>query len=329
MENSRTFSLNPDFSRILEKFCDHLYGERNVSDHTIRAYRGDIEEYLFFLQRENLDPLEMDVRKLRSYFSWRTGAKLSSSLSQNTAQTGKRAKENLGARSQARKVSALRTFYRYLNRQEQIEKNPVQNIPSPRFYRHLPGVIPGEDLNRIFQYDLSGFKGKKRALFLRDRAIYEILYSSGMRISELLSLTTGIDIRSDQWTVTGKGRKDRVVFIGSRAREALIRYLEVRRELAPKSDHLFVNHRGGALDSRGVRHRMEHWRRLAGLQKRLTPHRFRHSFATDLLNGGADIRAVQEMLGHASLSTTQVYTSVTKERLRDIHRTCHPHGRSS
>ncbi|MCR9141452.1 MAG: tyrosine-type recombinase/integrase [bacterium] len=167
---------------------------------------------------------------------------------------------------------------------------------------------------------------------VRDRALCEALYSSGMRISELLALTVD-DLSGgrrgvpDQLKILGKGRKERIVFLGEAAREALAAYLEIRGEFKPRTERLFLNHHGRALSDRGARYILREMQRRLGIHRRVSPHKMRHSFATDLLNSGAEIRAVQELLGHSSLSTTQIYTHVSRERLRDTYRDCHPHGR--
>ena len=173
-------------------------------------------------------------------------------------------------------------------------------------------------------------KDKNHHLQIRDRAIYEMLYSTGMRIAELLSISLRDVVKGDsRLKIMGKGRRERIVFMGDEARAALENYISIRSHFKPSTDKLFLNARGRALDPRGVRYRLSLLQKKKGLSVSLHPHKFRHSFATDLLNSGADIRAVQEMLGHKSISSTQIYTGVSRDRLREIHRQCHPHGKSS
>lgn len=332
----RELEKKPEYLERLERFYDHLDSERNVQSSTCVAYLRDLAEFFIYLQKKRLDFDSVDARALRAYFAYRTGARFASGKGPDPRKvTGYGSDRRLGPRSQARKLAALRTYYGFLVRRNLIPNNPAKELPTPRFYRPLPPVITGNVLEEI----LTGSKEeknrvrsgepsmRKKALKARDRAILEILYSSGMRISELLSLKMDLVSAPESTIVRGKGGKDRVVFFGDQARKRLREYLELRSVLRPTCDALFVNHTGRPMDPRGVRYRMEQLRRELGLKKSLSPHRLRHSFATDLLNEGADIRAVQEMLGHASLSTTQIYTHVSRDRLREIHRLCHPHGR--
>lgn len=340
--------LGGEFTRLLELFHDFLYVEKDRSPHTLRAYLRDAHEFLHWLRDEGCEPGDVTVRSLRSFFALRTGATIRGGSPDQRAVTGRGSERRLSARSQARKLAAIRTFFRVLRRAELLEANPAEKVSTPKYFRSLPGALfPGEtervldgpagvasesgdDYAEASPARQETASGLYRALAARDRAIYEMLYSSGMRISELLALKLGqATERTEQLTVTGKGRKDRVVFLGAQARAALGEYLSERRRFRPKTDVLFVNHQGGPLGDRGVRYRLAELKRTLGLKHSLSPHKFRHSFATDLLNNGADIRAVQEMLGHSQLSTTQVYTHVTKDRLREIHRACHPHARAN
>lgn len=339
----------PELIGELEGFADFLEHERDVSPHTLRAYLTDLFEFFLFLQRRALAPDAVTPRDLRDYFVERTGASFRAERVGPAALTGQSKNRKLGARSQARKLASLRRYYAFLERRERIDANPAREIPSPRFFRGLPGVIPTDDLGRLFDEAASGAldsSQKSRAagrsdapgdsagdafIRARDAALCEMLYSSGMRISELLSLSAGsVENLPEQLKITGKGRKDRIVFLGESARQALAAYLPLRAATGKgAADALFLNRRGGALTDRGARFILRNLARSIGLRKKLSPHKFRHSFATDLLNAGADIRAVQELLGHASLSTTQIYTRVSREKLRDVHRQCHPHGRSA
>ncbi len=334
-------TLGPEFARLLELFFDFLYVEKDRSPHTLRAYLRDAYEFLLWSRGQSLSPADANIQHLRAFFAARTGAVLKGASPDQRKTAGQSGQRRLGARSQARKLAALRTFFRVLRRGELVAINPAEKIPTPRFFRSLPGALFPDETAAVLASTGSEFtntrsapsgrdeeeRGLRRALAARDAAIYEMLYSSGMRISELLGLREGqVTGHTEQFTVTGKGRKDRVVFLGVPARAALSLYIKERRRFRPATDALFVNHLGGPLGDRGVRYRLSELRRTLGLKHGLSPHKFRHSFATDLLNAGADIRAVQEMLGHAQLSTTQIYTRVTKDRLRDVHRACHPHA---
>ncbi len=323
-------SLHPDYAHYMEVFFESLAVERGASSHTLRAYVMDLHEYLLYLQHHAMDPLKISHIDLRSYFAYRTGAFLKSSTPGQGSTTGRSGNRKISTRSQARKLSTIRSFYGCLVRNKLMEENPAKGVPLPKIYRALPGVISPNDMSRILEGDTSetsSISSQNQALVLRDRAIFEILYSTGMRISELLSLTIRTPVSDRTIKVRGKGGKERMVFLGSTAVRSLAEYLAVRLFLKPSTEALFINARGAPMRDRSVRYRMNQMRKRVGLSRSISPHRFRHTFATDLLNAGADIRAVQEMLGHASLSTTQIYTAVTKERLREIHRQCHPHGR--
>ena len=344
--------LQPNTGSYLEAFYDVLQYERGLSEHTLKAYLVDVYEYLLFCDREQMSVLQATPRFIRSYFAERTGASLR--FNPALADQGRSAiQRRVGARSQARKLASLRTFYKTLERRDLIAENPAAIVNTPRFQRPLPGVLMPEDQARIFaeadEADQSGSaaaesakepadestaeilkQGPRGRLFdrLRDRLLVEMLYSSGMRVSELVSLrladVSGIP---EKMKITGKGDKQRLVFLGAPARKALREYLQFREASPVQHDFLFLNQRGGRLSARGVRFILKKMQVDKGMQRKLYPHRFRHSFATDLLNSGADIRAVQELLGHASLSTTQIYTHVSKERLRDVYRQCQPHGK--
>jgi len=316
---------NSEFKEALQFFNGFLDAERNVSKETLRAYRNDVEELLLFLEREGFTLETVDPAAIRSFFTYITGGNFRSKTPDQRALTGNSKNRRLSARTQARKLSALRTFFRFLVHRGRITNSPVEGIPTPKFYRPLPGVIPDETLQELLEGDAKPEHPLQEVLAIRDRAIWEILYSSGMRISELLSLKVDeLTPGESRVKVTGKGGVDRIVFFGPQSRDALDRYLERRDELSPSTDALFVNHRGRALNARGVRYRIREWCRAAGITRALSPHKFRHTFATDLLNEGADIRAVQELLGHKSISTTQIYTAVSRDRLREVHRNCHP-----
>jgi integrase/recombinase XerC len=324
--------LNPENVEVIERFSDYLRVEKNVSPHTFRAYTADACEFLLFLQREDVRLVDADVLIIRSYFTERTGGNFLSRSADQMNVTGRSANRRLSGRSQSRKLSSLRTLLSMLVRLGRISENSALRLSSPRYFHALPSVITPDRMEQLLDAmpERAGAEGSKAIgaiLHLRDAAIYEMLYSSGMRISELLSLEMkDVNLSDPRVKITGKGGYDRIVFLGERSRAALSEYLLRRGELRPKSQRVFINHLGRPLRDRGVRYRMRIMARLLGWKKGLSPHKFRHSFATDLLNAGADIRAVQEMLGHKSISNTQIYTSVTKERLRDLHRICHPHG---
>ena len=332
---------------FLQKYLDYLEYERALSPHTLLAYKKDLSEFLDYLQAEELRLEELQVQHFRAYFAHRLELKA----------LKKSGKKGIGSRTQARKLAAIRSFFAFLEKRKMIKVNPARALKSPRFRRPLPSIPNSQDLEKVFdiaenlaarnrrQDTYNGHQLKEEeeakhtysqnpilveAMLWRDRAICELLYSSGMRISELLSLDLSCVSTAElpsKIKIKGKGSRERIVFLGSAARSALKEYLKRRPDFLPCSEALFLNYRGGLLTDRGARFILRKLGRSLRFQKDLSPHKFRHSFATDLLNEGADLRFVQEMLGHASLSTTQIYTHVSQERLRNVYRQCHPHAK--
>ena len=320
----------PEHLTLLEAYVDYLECERRLSVHTLRAYTKDIEELLVYLSENKLGLFSMTPKELRAYFSKRIGSSLPMSMECN------KSKRNLSKRSQARKLASIRDFFRFLERRKGMKGNPAMQLHSPRFQKPLPTVLGPGEIEDVFDRISSeesrlSQEGKiPEALKARNLAICEMLYSSGMRISELLNLRLA-DVQQlpDEVKIVGKGEKQRFVFFGLPSRRVLNDYLQKRACLCSlrSSDRLFLNRNGGPLSDRGVRFILKSLQRRLGIPKNIHPHSFRHSFATDLLNEGANIRAVQELLGHSSLSTTQNYTHVSKNRLRNIYRQCHPHAK--
>jgi len=294
-------------------FLHFLEDERGLAANTREAYARDLLQWLDFTEREGLTADEITSEDIYSFLG---------SLRNKT--------KALERRSQARKLSAIKSFYRYLEKRKLTEKNPTRTLRAARYKRLLPRPLRPLELESLLDYSGS----EEKFTEMRDRALWETLYSSGMRISEALSLKihpfSGAQI-PDEIKVTGKGRKDRVVFLGSAARTALAEYLPHRADTLYRTkkptEALFINYKGTALTRRGAHYLLRQRALRLGIDSRITPHSLRHSFATDLLNEGADIRHVQEMLGHASVSTTQNYTQVAKERLFEVYRRAHPHGR--
>ncbi len=318
-----------DLKILFQKYIDYLQFERNLSPHTLRAYTKDIEDFLSYMQKQKLSLSKIEVHDIRSYFSLRR--------THSTKHIG-----GIGKRTQARKLSALRNFFSFLEKRSFLKKNPILSLTSPRFFPSLP-VFPNlQEVNRILDAPIQPIcslssqskkyipqQRKKEALSWRDKTICEMLYVSGMRISELLHLQiTQVTSLPEQIKIRGKGGKERIVFLGKPALASLQEYI-VRRKYIIKNQEeaLFLNKNGAPLTDRGTRFIMHRIGRTFLLRKGLSPHQLRHCFATDLLNEGADIRFVQEMLGHASLSTTQMYTHVSREHLRDTYRRCHPNGK--
>ena len=315
---------------LIRLFLDYLKYEKNSSKHTFCAYQRDLQEFIDYLNANEYLITELGKNELRAYFSYRA----SPDYLKESVHYGITARKQLGMRSYVRKLAVIRSFYSFLERQELIRKNPTRALSTPRFQKPLPVIPTARDLAKIFtshharSLPRSNNSKLSEILGWRDSAICELLYSSGMRVAELASLTAlAVQSLPEQIKITGKGGKDRIVFLGLPARQALQEYLMRRASLGPSAEQLFLNQRGGALTERGIRFTLRNLQQRLGLQKKLSPHKFRHCFATDLLNEGADIRFVQEMLGHASLSTTQIYTHVSREHLRNTYRQCHPHSK--
>jgi len=287
-------------------FCAYLETERNVSPHTLAAYRRDLEQFALFAAKERGGEVSagaVDHLLLRRYL----------------AQLGKTAKKS----SIGRKLAALRTFFRFLLRRGEISRNPAELTATPKREQRLPFHLDIDQATALMEAPAPDEKH-----VLRDRAVLELLYSSGLRVSELTGLDIGdLDQASGMVRVMGKGGKERIVPVGSRAAEAVRAYLAQRGELAG-SGALFLNTRGQRINRRSVARIVDaHVLRVAAF-KHISPHTLRHTFATHMLEGGADLRSIQELLGHASLSTTQKYTHVGIDRLMEVYDKAHPKAKS-
>jgi integrase/recombinase XerC len=285
----------------IRAFCLHLETERNLSPHTLAAYGRDLHQFSSFVRKERGERVtagDVDHLLLRRYL----------------AQLGKSTRKS----SQGRKLAAIRSFYRYLLRVGDVSRNPAELVTAPKREQRLPFHLDIDQATSLMEAPSEEAKNG-----LRDRAILETLYSSGLRVSEL----TGLDIRdldlgSGMLRVMGKGGKERIVPLGSRAVRAVGEYLAGRGGVT--SGPLFLNSRGERINRRSVTRIVDaHVLRIASF-KRISPHTLRHTFATHMLEGGADLRAIQELLGHASLSTTQKYTHVSLDRLMEVYDKAHP-----
>jgi integrase/recombinase XerC len=283
-------------------FCTYLESERNVSPHTLAAYRNDLEQLNVFFSREKgnqATAADLDHLLLRRYMA---------QLSRNSK------KSSIG-----RKLAAIRSFFKFLLRQGVIAKNPAELISTPKKENRLPFHLDIDQTTALMEAPTDDAKE-----VLRDRAILEMLYSCGMRVSELTGLNISeVDLSGGMVRVMGKGGKQRIIPVGSRAIEALREYLAERDE-ALDSAPLFLNTRGTRINRRSVTRIIDaHVLRIAAFKK-ISPHILRHTFATHMLEGGADLRAIQELLGHASLSTTQKYTHVSIDKLMEVYDKAHP-----
>ena len=298
-----------------ERYLDHLAVERGLSEHTLSAYRRDLRRYVAFLtRRDMLEPGEVEEATVRSFVA---------SLS---ASTHGPCDAPYRATSVARTLSAVRSFHRFLLREGVTDRDPAVGVPQPRLPRSLPRPLPVEDVRRLLEAPDEG-----SPTGLRDRAILELLYGSGLRISELTGLDVDdLDLEEGSVRVLGKGGKEREVPLGSFGRDAVGAYLtRGRPALASVATRgaVFLNARGGRLSRQSCARLLSRYVRLAGIERRVTLHTLRHSFATHLLEGGADVRVVQELLGHASVATTQIYTLVTARHLREVYEESHPRAR--
>lgn len=283
-------------NKNIEHFLKHMEVEKNYSGHTILNYRLDLEEFFVFLGHDRV--AEVEYPTLRRFL-----AEL-------------RARE-LRPRSVSRKLSALRSFFRFLQREEVIFKNPAALIVTPKLDKVLPHFMTQDETLKLLEAPQEVKTGG-----LRDRAIFETMYSAGIRVSELVGMSQeDVDLISNSVKVFGKGKKERIVPIGQKAVEAISAYLGTRPF---KSEAVFLNSSGGRLSARSVRNIINKHIKTAAIRQKVHPHMFRHSFATHLLDRGADLRSVQELLGHVNLSTTQIYTHLTTEKLKSVYNKAHP-----
>ncbi len=290
-------------------FLAYLELERGLSRNTLEAYRSDLQQLGEFLDRRRVDPLGVSGVDLADFVT---------ELAQ-----GAEGRRPAAPATLQRKVACLRSFYRHLRREGVLDSDPTRELRPPRPRGRLPKVLSRDEVNRL----LSQPTGNSPAA-LRDRALLETMYACGLRASEAIGLALGeLDLEAGILLARGKGSKERIVPVGSKATETLQSYLTSARprlvELRDES-HVFVNLRGGPLSRQGLYKIVQRHARSAGLEARMSPHTLRHTFATHLLAGGCDLRSLQEMLGHADIATTQIYTHLSAERLRDVYFDAHP-----
>jgi integrase/recombinase XerC len=318
--------------QAIERFIQYLRYERNASPQTIREYRRDTQQFAAFVAPPDEDPLPLtaiDHRIVREYLAMMYD-------------------RGLERASVARRLASLRTFFKFCVREKYTTQNPARLVKTPKLAKRVPRVLTAEELNDFLDAlgQKTGTRNPRRkrpltarseneakVILKRDRAILELLYASGLRVSELVGLDLGdIDQDGQMLRVLGKGDKERVVPYGTKARAALETYWPVREELLAKArgevnpEAVFLNHLGGRLTDRSVRNAVKKYARLANVNWDLHPHSLRHAFATHLLADGADLRAIQELLGHVSLSTTQRYTQANIRQLMDVYDKAHPHA---
>ncbi|WP_455234965.1 tyrosine recombinase XerC [Thiogranum longum] len=295
-----------DLSR-LDDFEAHLRDERRLSPNTLGSYRRDLRSVVTFCDAAGIARWShLQPQQVREY-----AARIH--------------RQGLSGRSIQRQLSALRSFCRFLIKQGVLNRNPAQDIRAPKTPRRLPHGLDVDRIQRLLDTNVDGW------LAQRDLAMMELMYSSGLRLAELVDLDTRhIDLEQAEVRVLGKGRKERIVPVGRKARDALLEWFKVRASrCADGESALFINRTGTRLSRRSVQQRFRLWAQKRGLDSRLHPHALRHSFATHVLESSGDLRAVQELLGHANLSTTQVYTHLDFQRLSQVYDQAHPRARKS
>jgi integrase/recombinase XerC len=311
------------FTPLVRQFLEYLRHEKHFSDYTVKSYGADLIQFGQFLageigpaahdpNRVALSPEQVDERKakcepltVRDFLNYLYG-------------------QNYTKSTTARKLATLRSFYKFLIRRGVVSVNPLSTIRTPKQEKRLPKCLDLEQVQKLLDAP-----GDGDLLSARDKAMLEVLYSSGIRVSELVELETqDLDLQEGILRVRGKGRKDRLTPIGSQAIQALQRYFELRaidnKSQGQHSQRVFLNKHGEPLSTRSVRRKLDKYLVEAGLDPGISPHTLRHSFATHLLNNGADLRSVQELLGHQSLSTTQIYTHLTTSRMKEVYDSAHP-----
>jgi len=301
-------SLNNKSKQYLENFKSYLLVEKNFSKHTAKGYYSDILGYLLWLSEASC--IEINFSKIRDYLHFIQ-------------------KFDYKKTTVARKIASIRTFYKYLYRERLVDTNPALNLNTPKRPKPLPKFLTTEEVEKI----LNGIKIDTPAGF-RNRAILELLWATGMRVSELSGLNfENLNLDNNEITVFGKGSKERIVLVSDRAKIYLQRYLDTARSLVAKGFRLepitgttpiFINNTGYRLQNKTIRNVINDVVNSVELPKKVTPHMFRHSFATRLIENGADLRVVQELLGHASISNTQIYTHVSTQRLKQVYNEVHP-----
>lgn len=298
-----------DMDAILGRYHHHLFSEKRYSPRTVDSYEHDLHDFITWLEQQAsttapLSPLTIRTAQVRQWISHLH-------------------RKGLSGKSLQRKLSSIRRFYRFLVRENLMVSNPVVDVSSPKHTRKLPDTLDVDTLERLLNIE------SDTVLAVRDRAVMELLYSSGLRLAELVGLDVhDVDPHQQQVRVIGKGNKERCIPVGRAALTAIVTWLQQRPALAaPGETALFVSKRGTRLHPRSVQFRLNHWRLQQGLEQHVHPHKLRHSFASHVLESSGDLRAVQEMLGHADISTTQIYTHLDFQHLAAVYDNAHPRAK--
>lgn len=282
----------------IEDFKNYLKAEIDVSPHTLRAYTNDLEEFLSFVDKKPKDIDNLDIRSFLAVLH----------------------QKKLKKTSIARKLATIRSFFKFLSREGYVKFNPAKLVATPKIPKKLPRFLTVDEV-----FSLVDAPAGETFKATRDKAVFELLYSCGLRISELTSLDIGdLDIKESLIRVKGKGRKERIVPVGAKALDSINNYLPERVSVKKRSEALFINNHGGRLTQRSISRLMIEYSRTINLIGQISPHVLRHTFATHMLHGGADLRTIQELLGHSSLSSTQIYTHVDNVHLAEVYDKAHP-----
>jgi integrase/recombinase XerC len=296
--------LNP-MKGHAENFFDYLKNERGLSARTLQAYRRDLDQLQRFFAKEQItQPREITQHHIRAFIA-------------------QRHREGLGGKSLQRLLSAIRSFFRWMLREGLAEHNPAIPVKAPKSPRHLPATLDADTIGQLLDIPCD------TPLAIRDKAIMELFYSSGLRLSELASLRwEQVDLGSGMVTVTGKGNRSRMVPVGRIATKAMLEWRKARGQFASFEDpHVFVSQRGNPIAVRTIQTRIRHWAKRQGMAQNIYPHLLRHSFASHMLESSGDLRAVQELLGHADISTTQIYTHLDFQHLAKVYDKAHPRAK--
>jgi integrase/recombinase XerD len=304
-----TETASPRLSDLVLDFLGYLEIEQGLSRNTLEAYRNDLQQYGAYLSRTGIDPLAIEPPQLTAFIT-------------ELAQGGE-GRPPVAPATLQRKIACLRSFYRHLRREQLLDHDPALELRAPRSRAKLPEVLSRDEVTRLLSQPAGTSPGA-----LRDRALLETMYACGLRASEAVTLELSqLDLKAGVLRARGKGSKERIVPIGAKAIGALRAYLERGRpKLVGLRDEprVFVNQRGAGLSRQGLYKIVQRYAAAAGLADRMSPHTLRHTFATHLLAGGCDLRSLQEMLGHADIATTQIYTHLSASRLRDVYFEAHP-----
>ncbi|HUJ10990.1 MAG TPA: site-specific tyrosine recombinase XerD [Verrucomicrobiae bacterium] len=304
-------------NHLVDAFLDYITVERGLAANTRRAYEEDLAEFAAFLRRKNIDDIHSVRQQDITEF-------LLGQRKPGVTALGNARPQGLSARSVARRLAAIRMLFRFLIREKLLLVDVTQNIDTPKLWQSLPNTLDYRGVEALIATPRT-----ERKLGLRDRALLEVMYASGLRVSEVSHLAINdVNLEAGFLRVTGKGNKERIVPVGKQAVEWLRRYLAEARPGLGRNGHpraeVFLSSRGTALSPKTIWLSIKKYARRAGISRNVTPHTLRHSFATHLLDNGADLRVIQEMLGHADISTTQIYTHVDQRRLKEAHYRFHP-----